>query len=32
MLVAGALNDTEKIRKAGAEMFINFGAGNPGKK
>ena len=26
MLVPGALNDTTKIRKAGADIFANFGA------
>ena len=30
MLVPGALNATKKIRKAGAVIFINFGAEKPG--
>ena len=29
MLVPGALNDTKKIRKAGADIFANFGAEKP---
>ena len=29
MLVSGALDDTKKIRKAGADIFANFGAGKP---
>ena len=26
IVVPGALNDTKKIRKAGADIFANFGA------
>ena len=29
MLVPGALTDTKKIRKAGADIFANLGAGKP---
>ena len=29
ILVPRALNDTKKIRKAGADIFANFGAGQP---
>ena len=29
MLVPRALNDTKKIRKAGADIFANFGAEKP---
>ena len=28
-VVPGALNDTKKIRKAGADIFANFGAEKP---
>ena len=29
ILVPRALNDTKKIRKAGADIFANFGADTP---
>ena len=31
MLVSGALDDTKKMRKAGADIFANVGAEKPGK-
>ena len=32
MLVPGALNDTKKIRKAGADRFANVGPEKPDNK